>query len=88
MNQLHGERENYEKQLLTLVQQQEKILQEREGINGPNSTQHNLFANHMSSDARKRVFRVSDQVRRKPTCRVLALRRREIALSVKRKQRR
>ena len=31
VNQLHGERENYEKQLLTLVDQQEKILQEREG---------------------------------------------------------
>ena len=29
--QLHGERENFEKQLLTLVDQQEKILQEREG---------------------------------------------------------
>ena len=32
VNQLHGERENYEKQLLTLVDQQEKILLEREGI--------------------------------------------------------
>ena len=70
MNQLHGERENYEKQLLTLVQQQEKILQEREGIKGPNSTQLNLFGNHMSSDARKPVFGVSDQVRHKPTCTV------------------
>ena len=32
VHQLHGERENFEKQLLTLVDQQEKILQEREGI--------------------------------------------------------
>ena len=31
VHELHGERENFEKQLLTLVDQQEKILQEREG---------------------------------------------------------
>lgn len=31
VKELHGEREHYEKQLITMVEQQEKILQEREG---------------------------------------------------------
>ena len=35
VHELHGERENFEKQLLTLVDQQEKILQEREGTINP-----------------------------------------------------
>jgi len=32
VQELHGERESYEKQLITMVNQQERILQEREGM--------------------------------------------------------